>query len=106
MRKGECGPRTWKFESPWYGRKSEVQRVAIINYDLPNAYLGCNIVFIPEKLISIEMLVKIETEEGLYIIHSKIYIDKGTFVREIIMMTISATKFLYALTEWLKLRPT
>jgi hypothetical protein len=44
-----CGPRSWKVVNPWY---------IIINDDLSHAYLGSNIVSIPEHHVSTALPIR------------------------------------------------
>jgi hypothetical protein len=50
--------------------------VIVINGNLPHAYLGSNIVYIPQQVISIVLLVKGNSGQSLFIIYSTPYTDK------------------------------
>jgi hypothetical protein len=54
--------------------------VIVINGDLPHAYLGSDVISIPEQLISIALLIKGKSEESLFIIYSIHYTDKRNSV--------------------------
>jgi hypothetical protein len=72
VKKGECGCTSLRVLDIV---KTVKFRGLLTNGDLPYAYLGSNIIDIPEELISTASLIKGKSEENLFVIYSTHYIN-------------------------------